>query len=78
MNLGSLEGLIVILIIVGLVFEIITDKYLIDIAVEKKTKISKGVLWCIGLFARAFVLGVLVCAMPDRGHEDLTPDIPEL
>lgn len=75
-----LEVLILILVIIVLVAWIASIGLLIDAARDKGyfKDGGAGVLWFIGIFATPIVVGLYVCALPDRSDHMGTPDIPTL
>lgn len=79
-NLAGVSFLLLIVAIVAIAAWIISISKLVKIAEDKGQ--STGSLWLIGLFASPIVLGLIVCAMPDRGEvkaqKPAEPELPSI
>lgn len=67
--LGGLEaigGMLIFVLIVAAVVNLVAISHFVRIAEEKKSDVSSGMLWFIGLFTPFVVLPLLVVAMPDH------------
>lgn len=74
------EGLIFIIAIVVLVAWCMAISLLVEAAKEKGYYRDGGAgrLWFIGLFATPLVIGLYVCALPDKSNHVDKSDIPTL